>query len=114
MDYLNGRWQRVALDGVSSGRVKVRSGVPQGSILGPLLFIISVDSLLRQSFSLGTTICTFANDIALYKELSSPRDKIALQSDVMMVEMWAESRELPCDLKEEEAASVRVVRPWGG
>ena len=57
--YLHGRWQRVVLDGVTSERVRVLSGVPQGSILGPLLFIITVDSLLQQSFSLGHQLaCT--------------------------------------------------------
>ena len=64
--YPFGRWQRVVLDCVTSGRVRVQSGVTQGSILGPLLYIITVDSLLRQSFSLGTSISMYADDIALY------------------------------------------------
>ena len=69
--FFRDHWQRVVLDGVTSGRVSVQSGVPQGSILGPLLFI-SVDSLLLQSFSLGTSLCMFADDIALYKALTHP------------------------------------------
>ena len=110
VNYLDGCWQRVVLDGVSSGRVRVRSGVPQGSILGPLLFIISVDSLLRQSFSLS--ICMFADDIALYKELSSTGDEIALQTDVTMVEMWAESREFRLNVKKTKCLVVsRKRRP---
>ena len=74
----------------------MQSGVPQGSILGPLLFIITVDSLLQQSFSLGTSISMYADDITLYKlkALSCDEDRVALQSDVTMVELWAESKDL--------------------
>ena len=68
--------------GVTSERVRVLSGVPQWSILGPLLFIITVDSLLRQSFSLGTSISMYADDIALYKALMCDEDRMAFQSDV--------------------------------
>ena len=92
--YLFGRWQRVVLDGVTSGRVRVQFGVPQGSILGLLLFIITMDSLLRQSFSLGTSISMYTDDIALYKALTCDEDRVAFQSDVTMVKLWAEDKEL--------------------
>lgn len=65
VDYLKDRKQRVVLEGVSSPLQDVISGVPQGSILGPLLFIISVDPLTRLSVSNETRLGMFADDIVL-------------------------------------------------
>ncbi len=48
---LSSRRQRAVLDGVSSPPARVTSGVPQGSILGPLLFILSMDQLCSLSLS---------------------------------------------------------------
>ena len=78
-DYLSGRSQRVVLEGVASSSAKVTLGVPQGSILGPLLFVLSVDSLSRLSISASTRIKQFADDIVLYRPLNCSDDHLALQ-----------------------------------
>ncbi len=57
------------------------SGVPQGSILAPLLFVLAVDL----SISMSSTIRTFADDICYYKAIFCNLDLIAAQTDIQMV-----------------------------
>ena len=66
-DYLSCRRQCVALWGITSVQVKISSGMPQGSILGLLLFIIALDPLLQVSISKDASIGGFADDVNYYK-----------------------------------------------
>ena len=61
--YLTDRKQRVVLEGESSPLVDVLSGVPQGSILGPLLFILSVDEISAVRFSNSSHVAIWADNI---------------------------------------------------
>ena len=70
LDYLTSR-QWVALDGESFSLVAAPSGVPQGSILGPLLFIIFMNSISDLPLSLGAKVVLYADDILLYKPIKS-------------------------------------------
>ena len=66
--FLSGRQQRVSFNGIASEWSKVTSGVPQGSVLGPLLFILYINDLPE----LVKTHCKlFADDAKIYKEISS-------------------------------------------
>ena len=76
--YLTNRKQFVVVDGSSSTPLKVLSGVPQGSVLGPLLFINNVVSQI----SGGSKINLFADDIALYRVIKSADDYERLQDDI--------------------------------
>ena len=62
-NYLSNRLQKVVLDGHESSTAHVTSGVPQGSILGPLLFTISMDPLTSLSLSKDSKIILYADDI---------------------------------------------------
>ena len=61
-DYLQNRHQRVVLDEESSSLVSVSSGVPQGSILGHLLFITFMNSISDLPLSSGAKVVLYAND----------------------------------------------------
>ena len=86
--YLSNRTQRVVVDGHSSEVHPVTSGVPQGSILGPLLFSIYLDPLTKISLSRDTTLILYANDIVLYRPISSSHDIDVFQSDVDKIADW--------------------------
>ena len=93
-DYLSGRRQRVVLQGVSSPSVEVPSAVSQGSILGPLFFILAVDMLASLSISSLGRIVMFADDICYYRSLLSNTDQLAVQMNVDLIHEWVRDRKL--------------------
>ena len=68
--YLGGRSQYVVYGGAESGRGKVECGVPQGSVLGPLFFLIYVNDMVRVSKDLGFVL--FADDTNIFAEGKDP------------------------------------------
>ena len=79
--------QEVLVDGSSSETSIVLSGVPQGSVLGPLLFLIYINDL-PQYVSPGTQVKLFADDSAVYRRISSKNDHITLQKDLDSLVQW--------------------------
>ena len=86
--YLSERSQVVAVGGELSS-VKNVSGVAQGSILGPLLFIIYIDDVVTR-ISSSSSISLYADDIALYCSITSPTDYAVLQADISAIATWVE------------------------
>ena len=84
--FLSDRIQYVYVNGRKSKPARVNSGVPQGSVLGPLLFLIMVgdiDSSLKYSF-----LSSFADDTRVLKEINSLTDTLKLQSDLNRIYKW--------------------------
>ena len=84
--YLSQRHQRVVLNGVESSWVSVTSGVPQGSILGPTLFLLYVNDLPNAVKS--SKCLLFADDAKFYKRITSFVDCLLLQSDIDSLIRW--------------------------
>ena len=86
-DYLNDRKQRVVLPGANSNWSFVKAGVPQGSILGPLLFLLYINDIVE---SINSSIRLFADDTSLYIIVDSPIEAAnKLNSDLQKVHDWA-------------------------
>ena len=86
--YLSGRSQSVVVNGYTSEPIKVVSGVPQGSVLGPLLFILYVNSLCSLTFSENCELVMYADDLVLYKTILSEMDWTDFQNDIARVSTW--------------------------
>ncbi len=86
-NYLSERKQHVIIEGDTSTVLPVTSGVPQGSVLGPLLFIIYIDGVDSVTLTDGT-IVTFADDMVLYRPILSWDDFQILQKDVDATAKW--------------------------
>ena len=78
--YLHHRRQQVTVLGSTSSSLPVTSGVPQGSILGPILFLLYVNDLPDAVSS--STIATFADDTEIFKPIASKTDSNKLQEDL--------------------------------
>ena len=87
--YLNGRSQKVVINGVTSNPRHITASVPQGSILGPLLFLVYVNDLVND---LETTPYLFADDTSLL-EVIDPRNVTSsfekIKRDLESLSMWA-------------------------
>ena len=84
--FLNNRNQKVVIDGYSSDTISVDSGVPQVSVLGPILFLVFINDLP----DLVKSQCRlFADDCLLYNETKTLNDFLQLQKDPKLLENWA-------------------------
>ena len=83
--FLTNRHQQVVLEGTSSNRAKVSSGVPQGTVLGPLLFLAYINDLPSKVHS---KIRLFADDCILYSKICTTEDSNRLQKDLDSLLNW--------------------------
>ena len=89
--YLSRRCQHVVVNGQSSSSTHVLSGVPQGSVLGPLLFLIYMDSILSLELSGTSKISLYADDVLLYKPIIDETSFDELQADINSISSWTTS-----------------------
>ena len=80
--FLHGRTQRVVCSGSTSDPVNVTSGVPQGTVLGPLLFLMTCQNVFHLP-------AAYLQMIVCYRKIETDNDRRVLQQDFYNVEMWA-------------------------
>ena len=88
LNYLCEREQSVVLDGVKSSLKPVLSGVPQGSILGPILFVLFIYDL-HEGISTDTHIALYADDTKLWRSIKNEEDITQLQRDINILYFWS-------------------------
>ena len=93
-DYLCDRTQSVVVGGESSDLLPVLSGVPQGSVLGPLLFLIYINDLPGIVLNFTSRINLFADDVLLYHVITSAADYSILQDMICRIEQWSSTNYL--------------------
>ena len=90
--FLQDRQQRVVVRGSSSPWATVSSGVPQGSVLGPSLFILYINDLPSV---VDSSIKIFADDTKIYRSVSSCAGSAELQKDLDAISAWSDEWQLP-------------------
>ena len=83
--FLSNRQQKVVVEGEESDSVPVTSGVPQGSVLGPILFLAYINDLPQD---IVPQVRLFADDTAIYLTLDSKIDSDTIQKDLDRLQTW--------------------------
>jgi ribonuclease P/MRP protein subunit RPP40 len=103
--WLTSRSQRVVVDGEASDSVHVDSGVPQGTVLGPLMFLLYINDI---GSNINSTIKLFADDCLLYRVINSTDDTDSLQRDLSKLDDWADKWQMGFNAK--KCYTMRIHR----
>jgi hypothetical protein len=97
----------VRIDGQLSEEVTVTSAVPQGSVLGPLLFLACVNDIWR---NFESNIRLFADDCIIYRKINDSSDIDKLQKDLSKLGEWALENEMKINPGKSKAVSFTKAR----
>jgi len=89
--FLSGRRQRVVVNGSLSSWAEVLSGIPQGSVLGPILFVLFINDLPDV---VASTSMIFADDTKIFCSISNDKDAAQLQQDLNNLADWSQTWQL--------------------
>lgn len=99
-EFLHGRMQKVLVNGASSPAATVKSGVPQGTVLGPILFLVHIADINNDIVS---HVSSFADDTRVLRPILNENDVESLQSDLRTIYAWQELNNMEFNDKKFEA-----------
>ena len=91
-DYLSNRQQCVAVNGTTSNEAQIRSGLPQGSVLGPLPFLIHISDINYEI--VDSTVSCFADDTRILLGIKDEEYTQMLQNDLHKLYKWADTNNM--------------------
>ena len=103
--FLTDRVQQVTVEGATSDSIQVLSGVPQGTVLGPLLFLVFINNLPD---CVESGIRLFADDCILYRCIKNQKDCDTLQQDLNNLAAW--EKKWGMAFHPEKCSAIRVTR----
>lgn len=105
--YLSCRHQCVMVGGINSPSAPVQSGIPQGSILGPLFFLVFINDIIRD---IPVKIRLFADDCVLYQEVNACSDQILLNNSLSKIQDWCAKWQMNINPKKTVAMTITRSR----
>lgn len=108
-EFLRDRNQKVRIGQHLSEKGNITSGVPQGSVIGPLLFLIFVNDI---SQNITSKIRLFADDCILYREITEQHDMIQLQEDLNKINDWARANKMTVNGNKSKAITFCRARDF--
>ena len=111
LSYLTSHSQQGVVNEATSLIIPVISGVPQGSILGPLLCILYVNDIFQLPFSSSSTVILYADDIFLSCPIKLPSDILIIQSDINTLSSWAKHKFLTFNHSKTKYMLISHKRP---
>ncbi len=107
--FLSDRKQRVIVKGECSKECRVTSGIPQGSVLGPILFVLYINDLPE---IVNSPVYIFADDTKLYRQISNNNDKLKLQQDLDSLQIWSDTWLLKFLSRKKIEKSLLLLPKW--
>ncbi len=108
-DYVTDRRHRVVIDGAYSDWKYVHSGVPQGSIIGPIMFLIYINDI-GSGLSPDTSLPLYADDAKCSRVIENAGDCCILQEDINFISRWSEIWDMDFNLKKCKSLSITKKR----
>ena len=94
--WLTKRNQQVTLENHVSSKLPVKSGVPQGTVLGPLMFLLYINDIDE---NISSTIRLFADDCIMYRIIDSLEDSLCLQRDLSTILNWTKKWQMQLNIE---------------